>query len=277
MPRRSRPRISRHRRSERNMKLLGAACIAVVIAAVAAAFLFMPKHRELDPQTWCPTSGPTSITAVLLDQTDSISDVTAQDIARRLTDYLGDIPTGGLVEFFGVSQNPSAAATALIELCNPGSPDEVSELTGNKQLSRLRFQERFLMPVQERLHDLLHAAPAASSPLMESVQALAVAAFPVSSDSQDIPRRLIIVSDLMQHSPALSLYRSVGAYSDMQKNPAAAGIMPSLYDVDIKLLVVQRLVHGRLNGDDVINFWRQWLDGHGGRTTGIIRLAGVNQ
>ena len=124
--------------------------------------------------------------------------------------------------------------------------------------------------------ELLDRGRADVSPLMENVQAISVTLFARRAHAE-APKRLIVVSDLMQHSEHLSLYRGRLDYDAFDSSVGADALRTNLRDVEVEVLFVQRREHDRFDdARGLIEFWERWLEAQGGRLERASRIDGMN-
>ena len=261
-------------------KVGGVALFALTAAAVAAMLLLRPDAVARDEETMCPESGPSGITAILVDTTDRVASVSRADILGRLDDLVAESEPDEMIVAYE-SQPVSEAVGGgplepLLTVCNPGDPDEASELTRSPALIRRRLEERYRAPLERVFRDLLDRLQAPETPLMENVQAIAVTQF--SSRRYDgLSKRLVLVTDLLQHSDNLSFYGGLPDYASFARSPGADALRTDLDGVEAEILLVQREIHESLGGPRrVIAFWERWVADQGGQVTRVRRIAAVN-
>lgn len=275
-------RGKRPRRADRGSRsvLLGVALFVVVGAGIAAMFLLRPEAVPRDAETMCPEAGPSRVTAILVDSTDRVGAVSRADILGQLDDLAsGSEPDEMIVAY--ESQPISEAIgsdplPALLTVCNPGDPDTANELIQSPALIRKRLEERYREPLERLFQDLLDRLRAPSSPLMENVQAIAVTL--LSRRSYDAaPKRLILVSDLLQHSDNLTFYDGLPEYAAFLGSPGADALGADLGDIEFEVFLIQREIHESLGGArGVLSFWERWIAEQGGELARVRRITGMN-
>ena len=105
------------------------------------------------------------------------------------------------------------------------------------QLDR-QFQDRFLKPFQAELDGMLDAREAKQSPIMEGLQALLAGTGATGVKVQG-SRQIVIVSDLLQHSDALSFYRG-DDWGSFRRSPDFARLAKNLDGVEVTIFWVPR-------------------------------------
>ena len=276
--RRRRGRFHRHG-SGWNWSTVGGIVLgAVAIVAVAALMLLRPEPVPRDPETLCPEAGPSRVTAILVDTTDRVGPTSRADILGRLD----DLAASSRADEMMVAYETSRVAVdgdlfpPRLTVCNPGDPDAANPLISNPELIRRRLEEGFRRPLDLLFRELLDRDRADVSPLLENVQAISVTLFARRAHAE-APKRLILVSDLMQHSEHLSLYRGSLDYDAFDRTVGADALRTNLQDVEIEILFVQRREHERFDdARSLIEFWERWFEAQGGRLQRASRIDGLN-
>lgn len=253
---------------------VGVALGALAVIGIGAMLALRPEPAPRDPETMCPDAGPGRITAILVDTTDRIGPTSRADILGRLNDLVSSSQPDELMMAYETA--PVAGDDLLqapLAVCNPGDPDDTNPLIASPELIRQRLEDRFRKPLAARFEDLLNRRPAESTPLMENLQALSVTVF-ARPEHVEIPKRLIIVSDLMQHTEHLSFYDRQPDYDAFSRTRGADALRTDLKDVQVEVLFIQRSEH--VNALNLIGFWERWVTDQGGRFEKVDRIAGLN-
>ena len=237
-----------------------------------------PEPVPRDPETLCPVAGPRRITAILVDTTDRVGAISREDILRRLDELVSSSEPDEMMVAYETS--PLAGDESLLpprlRVCNPGNPDEANPLIANPELIRQRLEEHFRAPLNDLFRTLLNHDPAPSSPLMENIQAISVTRL-ARRLYAEIPKRLVLISDLMQHSEHLSVYGQLPDYDIFNRTPGADALRTNLQDVRVEVFFVQRREHERFDGTlRLIEFWERWIDGQQGQLARVEKIDGLN-
>jgi len=231
-----------------------------------------------DPETMCPEDGPSRVTAILVDTTDRVGATSRADILGRLDDLVAATRPDEMMIVYDTSGSLADAGVAAprLTVCNPGDPDAANPLISNPERIRRRLEEDFHAPLARLLEELVDADEAAVSPLMESIQTVSVTVL-ARRPYAGVPKRLVLVSDLMQHSEHLSLYGHSLDYDAFARTAGAAALRTNLRDVPVDILFVARRAHARFGGDfPLIEFWERWIGEQGGRLERASRIDGLN-
>lgn len=260
--------------------LAGIALGVLAVVGILAMWVLQPDPVARDPETMCPDDGPSKVTAILIDTTDRVGPVSRTHVLGRLDDLVASSrPDEMMIAYETSPIDPDRnddPLPSLLTVCNPGDPDEANPLISNPERIRRRLQDNYEQPLEERFQQLLNRAPAPASPLMENVQAIAVTVLS-RRRHQDVPKRLVVVSDLAQHSEQLSFFDDPLDYEAFVGTAGARALRTNLRGVDVEILFIQRDEHDRIGGERrLIEFWERWIADQNGRLAGVRKIDGLN-
>lgn len=269
--------ISRHAKRQQKKQLKSeifwgsAALITAVGIAAAACYFLLNRPEGLDPETLCPACGPKGHYVLLVDMTDPLSftqklafEVVLRDIIEKQT------PEGYLLSVFAMGEDFRENAEPLVEICNPGTGEDKSEWTANlKQLRRL-YNERFRDVLFNQASLLTASPPAKASPIFEMLQMVGINAFRKHDVKGE--RRLIVVSDMLNHTPGFSMYKGLVDYRDFAATSYARKVQLDLSGVDVE-------IHYLINSPELqtrrnLKFWEDYFTGAGARIVVVRPLEG---
>jgi hypothetical protein len=271
-----RPRRRSSNPGELRKHLLGGALAALALGILAAgAYVYATAARPptLDPSSLCPVDGPRSITVVLLDSTDDIQDIARREVKSALIDMAETLPAYGLLEMRLLDPN-SPGGKSIFARCNPGDGSGLSEYTANPRLAKKRWMEGFRQPLEEALDAGFHPAPGKTSPIMETVQRIAVDRF-TGRLADDIPKSLVIVSDMLEHEPDYSQYSGDLSYARYKASRAYRKVQTDLHGAEVTIYYIQRTTARSINSVEHIRFWADWIRDNKGRLKQANKLQGV--
>jgi hypothetical protein len=267
-------RRRRKRAHDRYGVLLMSGALCALIALAGMYIYFRSQRVELDKETLCPVSGPRSLTVLLIDRTDPLTAVQQGALRKHLDAMQHEIERyGGLVVY---SVGPIGEALLRPEasrLCNPGRREDIHPAIGNPHLMERKWREQFAAPLAQLFTQLVKPHEAATSPIMESIQSVAITALRGSQLNQ-IPRRLVIVSDMLQHTPAYSQYSTVASFEAFRQMPYYRQVRTDLTGIEVHIVYVRRDTRTRVQGRAHIEFWQQYIADMGGKLTHVLALEG---
>lgn len=271
--RRSKPRGRRSNSS--GAAKTGIAIVAAVGLLAGMGYMFWWANHNattlaLDEVTLCPTAtGPVGMTAVLIDLTDPLSPAQSAQLRAWLDNEISQAPRGTQFTMGIVSEDASKWG-ATPALCKPQDAGSANAITQNANLIDKRYNEKFLTPLSANIDRLTGPTDAKHSPIMESLQAL-VAGTP-GFITYHGPRRIVLVSDLLQNSDVLSFYRG-GTWDSFHKSPDFQRIGATLGDADIAIYQVPRPLEGVRNPAVLEDFWVRYFDIQGAHLPTLKRLG----
>jgi len=175
-----------------------------VLSAGAYVYTTAERPPPLDRASLCPVDGPRSATVVLLDSTDDIPEIARREIRTTLVDRAETLPVRALLEI-RLLDPQIAGGRSIFARCNPGDGSGLSEYTANPVLARKRWMDGFREPLEAALQSGLRPSPGKSSPIMETVQRIAVERF-TGRAAEQMPKSLILISDMLEHETDYSQY-----------------------------------------------------------------------
>lgn len=266
---------SRRKRKQR----LGIGLIIFLVLSVFALFIAAAIHAmrqpQLDKATLCPVAGPEALTVILIDHTDPLTVVQQADLRNHLDKIKNELGQYEGIMVYSVAPIGQALLRPVVSLlCNPGRGYRINPLIGNRRLVERQWLARFSAPLDQLFNALLQPPPPAStSPIMESIQAVAITAWG-EPQAAKIPRRLVIVSDMLQHTPELSQYDKILPFETFRGSPYYRRVRTDLRGVKVAIIYVRRATRRAVQGKAHIEFWQQYIHDMGGVVTGVDALQG---
>jgi hypothetical protein len=224
---------------------------------------------RIDEATLCPLDGATGALAILLDMTDPLGATQSINLQAELSEFVMESPSGTLVGLGRVSDQPGDLGAAFVA-CRPLTGAEGGDVTRNSKMLEERFQDRFMKPFRAEVSSLLDAKEASSSPIMEALQAL-LGGMRATPTQEGSPRRVVIVSDLLQHSDAMSFYRG-DDWQSFAASPAFSRLAHTLEGTGVTLIRVPR-PQARADAAAVDDFWVRYLEAQGAGSVDVEMLG----
>jgi hypothetical protein len=244
--------------------------LVALVAATAGYFSLKQSRSQLDPDTLCPTSGPTSSTAILIDSTDPLSAVQKDYVQKYFDEFSATIPAGSMVSMYSASAYSEQQFEPTARLCNPGDGSGASALTSNPQRLQQRWRDMFQEPFKRVVERDIERDSASQSPLLEMLKALTIDAFPLQDRS--IPLQLIIVSDMLANTPQYSHYRGDASFERFEEQPYFVHLFPNLRSVNVRVLYVGREGLEEIQTRQHAEFWAGYFRFVGASLQSIKRI-----
>lgn len=272
-----RPRSRRDLRRSDSFPIGWAVVGGVALVAVLAGFswLYMgavARNPERDAATLCPKTGPVEQVLVLVDVTDPVGSIAQSDILNQLDAVADRLPRGGLFELRTL-RTGDARTDTIFSACNPGDGSDLDHWTGNPEAARRRWTESFDGPLRTAMDEALQAESADTSPIMAGVQQIAVDRLG-TQQAKSIPNRLIIVSDLLENTPAFSMYRSGPDFEAYRASSAPAEYGTDLAGAAVEVWLLRRGTE--FAGSELADFWADWVQDNNGDFDRALQMQGMS-
>lgn len=227
----------------------------VIAFSVTGLYLYNKFHAtEIDKKSLCPTSGVTSVTALLIDATDKLSIQQKQAFSNAFQSLRESMPVHGRLDLYFIHSAQTSLLKPVVSLCNPGHGSEISSLVGNPKHVEQTWQEGFSKPLEREISQLLEASPEKESPILESIQSVVLTSLSEPS-LKNKPKNLILVSDLMQHTQNLSLYRGATAIDGYFQSKTFEGLKIDLRDINMSVWMLGR--ENALSRSKLADIWQR--------------------
>jgi hypothetical protein len=243
------------------LKIAGAGAVALILIVGGATLALKGRGASVptDAVTLCPTKRPPSqVTVILLDVSSRFSEPQRLELQHELARLRDSIPRLGLVELYTVDKLRRRLTQPVNHLCNPGTGAELNQIYQNPQLARKKW-EGFAGKLRADIDGEIKSKPHKTSPIFEAIQSTALRTFG-RPEYDGLPKRLVIVSDLMQHVPGkLSMYKDVPPFDEFKNTDYFARVRTDLNDVSV---LVFYLVRPEVKKQDPkhIEFWDDYFD-----------------
>ena len=236
--------------------------VVILVSLLATGVvLYVKGQMELvhtDPTTLCPTDRvPSEVIVLLLDMSDEFSEPQRLKIRNELDRLKAGMARFGLIEAYAVDRLEQRVTRPVVHLCNPGTGADLSRFYQNPDLARRKW-DGFVRQLDAELQRLMATPESPTSPIFEAVQATALRTFN-RPDYQGLPKRLVVVSDLLQNVPGkLSQYQGTPPFEEFQHSPYFSEVRADLTGVAVTLLYLVR-PRAPQKWPDHIRFWEKYF------------------
>lgn len=253
--------------------ILKLALVGLALMGLVGLFLWVSsQRRSLDPETLCPAS-PDSIHVLLVDVTDPMNLAQRQDFLNQLERLRSTIPRYGKLSIFKVDATNEELLQPIIERCNPGTPKDVSEWTGNPAAAAERWREGFEKPLGAAFETLSTASGADTSPIFESIQSVALTELK-NQENEGKPLRITVASDLLQNTNRLSFYGRLPRPEEVLESDAFRAVRTDLREIEVELWMLQRSDASQSQPYELRELWEVLLRMQGADVPRIYNVSG---
>jgi len=249
----------------------------LLVFLLGAGFAFFIKGESrlvpTDSATLCPTRRPPSeIVVILLDVSDQFSEPQRLQIQHHLARIRDSIPRFGLVEVYTVDRLGRRVTEHETHLCNPGAGDDLSQIYQNPELARKKWRG-FATKLTGDIDRLISAPRMSTSPIFEAIQATSLRTFG-KPEYDGLPKRLVIVSDLMQNLPGgLSMYRALPAFRKFKNTAYFSRVRSDLDGVSVLMFYLIRSTAPKQTPEH-LEFWRDYFRFQGAEIESVDKVFG---
>jgi len=236
--------------------VLAAAGVLALSAIIILGIRLKMSEVAIDQNTGCPLSGSKSVTAVLIDLTDKLSPVQTAALRNTLQKIRDRTPRYGRLEIYPLVPTVRSTITPIFAGCNPGSGRDVTnEVTGNRALSDRIWSADFGSKVDAVISQLALVEPQDGSPILEGMQSVAVTAFASPSAAAAETRKLVLISDMLQHTDRFSLYQGAPAFNGVRDQPYFRETRANLRGATVDVYLIVRETRHDAQQPPLYKFW----------------------
>jgi hypothetical protein len=248
--------------------------IALIVGLSYAAWYFRSTRVILDAEN-CPIAGPRAIHMIIFDRSDPITRQQAQRVEQVLHRLRDEAKFGYRFDLFTFEGDTKSVLQPILKVCSPRRYEEANELIENPDRIKKVYDEKFSAVLDRTMSELLVESTRDNSPIIESLKAAAITSFG-HVQKGNIPLRVTLVSDMVQHSALYSQFTSESNFSSLVRNSAWATLRPDLKGATVDILYLLRPSAKRggvaIQSRGHQTFWEQLISGSGGRLESVEPL-----
>jgi hypothetical protein len=253
--------------------LLKIAGVIALVAVVGGAYFAVARgNQALDKETLCPAK-PSAVTVLLVDVTDPMTTAQKQDFRNQLNRLRNAVPRYGKLIVTKVDSSSAELLQPVIVRCNPGTAADVSAWNGDPKTVQKAHDSGFIADLDEAFESLSRARPSDRSPIFESVQSVALTEL-ASPEVSDLPRKLVLVSDLLQNTDAVSFYGGLPSPEALIGSAPFRRVRTDLGGVDVEIWMLERLDAARTQPRTLIDLWDAAINAQGGSVVRAYNVSG---
>ena len=248
-------------------------CVLAIVTTLGYFWCDRQKQQQaFDTATLCPIDGSPAYIAVVFDKTDAYNIVQQRFLKRYFSDFKAKLTPGTRIALYVIDDRNRKVIAPDFVVCAPRTGNDANALYENPKLIKRRWQERFEKPLDQAIEGFMESSEADYSPIMEILQVVSLSAFPVESD--DATKKIIIVSDMLQHTPEWSHYRGQMDFAALERTAYFQRIRTDLKGAEVQILYVRRDGMEKLQTKRHAFFWADFIGAIGGRLTLIEKIDG---
>ena len=195
-------------------------------------------------------------TIVLVDSTDRLEARHRRKLRAVLAQERARLGQYDRLTIMRINVRRPQEPAILFSRCLPRPPEQTNPLFENARMVQATWDEEFAQALDSALRSAGSGGPQRASPIVAALRA--VAADP--EFGSEIPRRrLVLVSDLLEHNPqGFSLYVSDTNYADWRA--ASPNGPPDLARVEMRIVPIDRPDNAERQTFALETFWPAFFD-----------------
>ncbi|MEZ5995523.1 MAG: hypothetical protein R3C25_07185 [Hyphomonadaceae bacterium] len=258
----------RRPRKPHGRNALGVALItaAILVLGGMAAAAFLLRAPPIDQETLCRTDAPLSAhTIILVDSTDRLEARHRRKLRAVLAQERARLGQFERLTLMRINVRRPQEPTILFSKCLPRPPEQTNPLFENARIAQERWDEDFAAALDSALRSAQSGGSQRASPIIAALRA--VAADP-DFGAEIASRRLVLVSDLLEHNQqGFSLYAPQADYAAWRAG--APNDPPDLSRVDVRIVPVDRPNAAALQANALDRFWPSFFEAAEARSLSI--------
>lgn len=227
-----------------------------VLGGLAGAALWL-RPPPTDATSLCRTDAPLAAhTIVLVDSTDRLEARHRRKLRAVLAQERARLSQYDRLTIMRINVRRPQEPAILFSQCLPRPPEQTNPLFENARIVQATWDEEFAQALDSALRSASSGGPQRASPIVAALRA--VAADP--EFGSEIPqRRLVLVSDLLEHNPqGFSLYVPDANYAAWRATTPSGP--PDLARVDLRVVPIDRPDHAERQAYAIETFWPAFFD-----------------
>ena len=240
----------------------------VVLLVFATSFFFINEGKKIkiDPITFCPSDETERFgkTVALLDLTDPLNKAQKEFFLKEIKVLKDQIPKHHSLTIYTLDEDLDLNKSRKLSMCNPGTEDDIKsaydKISINPKEIKKKWVEGFSRQISNVVNNIIVENNSQNtSPVMEMFQLIALREF---KDFQGTDNKIIILSDMIQNTPDMSMYQNgLVDYSNFMNSDYFSKVKTNLnYNVSVELYIIQRDGSRAMQRNpDFVNFWGQYF------------------
>ena len=242
-----------------NTKKLLTASILLFMTGMASAGSFTGKDNCTYTDKSLLNRVSVGELVVIVDQSEALSISHKDQVTELVSKLLIDesvAPVGTHISIFTFGKNDfkqsgeGQSIKPLVSVCRP--KNSANPLYQNGRKINHQFEARYLKPVQGAIEGAASGSLGERSPIMEMIQYIS-SHTSLNADDKPGAKRLVLVSDLLQHSESYSSYSN-------RSYIVPSGLLPNLKGWNVNVLAPKRYGSDQaLQAGENIKMWNSFF------------------
>ncbi len=245
----------------------------LLLGAFIISFVIVSADAQNIDKNFCRMGIMPEVTVVLVDHTDHISAIQKASLETRLYDIADNLEKNGAIKIYSVEEVRNQVLEPGFELCSPGSKKDISKWKDNERLARKKYEEKFSNILHSKLSTILNSKTARQSPIMKAAQSVVVTSFQGQGNAART-KKLILVSDLLEHTQDFSIYKGIPDFDDFEKGAYWPSVKSDMKDINVEIFYLHRNGEEQLQIPKLKIFWQMYFLEQGASSVKFTPIEG---
>lgn len=213
--------------------------IIIIISIIILYFKALNQKIERD-EYLCPKVGIGTITAVILDLSDTLSEIQKVALTQHLENIKSNIKKDCKIDLYTIKPLQRILSPD-ISICNPGRPEDYSKWSSNPKMIEKKWKEDFSGKLNRIIDGVMKDNIGLdSSPIMESLKQVNILSFGIVPNNT--MRRFIVISDMIENSNYLNQYHEDLQFKEFQKSDKFINVKSNYNNAEFEIIYIRRTV-----------------------------------
>jgi len=220
---------------------------------------------RVSKDTFCEKGNLPQVIMVLVDATETIDPVQSERAISALMREVENSPKRARIDVFYTRPQGKTLVQPLFSKCNPGLAK--SGIYSDAAAATKRFSEDYVDALEDAFSEAIGQKPANTSPILESIRAASTRSF--SRVPNTTERRIILISDMLQHSDIESHYKQIGNFREFKASSGWPKAIVDLGNSEVRIMYITRSKARKLQGREHQAWWESYFLAVHGRLIGM--------
>lgn len=256
-------RSQKRKDKKRSNDIWGIAIITLIVIAVVAVLILrnsiLKGSESIDEVTNCPANIKEEV-VFIIDLTDTLNRTQDGIVRETIRSKVFAADSQVRFSFYLITEDINNFDVYLT-ICNPGDGSNANEFVANKRRLYDKWEQGFKVHIDDIMHLLTITPEARFSPIIESIKIASVERFFNSNADR---KKLVLISDLLQHSAGFTNYRINYSPESAISNAYLVNNRPYLSNVEVEILYLFRPSTANLQTNKHGLLWQRIISESGG-------------
>ena len=213
--------------NKKNSDAFGMLLIGSVVLVIIVLLGFAAYHTLNKPSI-------SQYNVFLIDVSSPLTPQQKDQLKNMFEDYIKESPVNSKHVFYKVDEIKDQLLKPVVEGVSNYSEKDKNYFTSSPEREKKVWAKKFEQPFLAALETTTASSDSKNSPILESIKSVVISTLN-KYEAKGKPKRLILVSDLMQHTSSLNFYKEIPDYKLLKQNPEFRNLRIDLTGIDFEI------------------------------------------